>query len=74
MPDPERKLLCPECEKEVSAEVEFCPSCQFPLATWLLRKRLTAAEKKEAERTEVEVQRKAKEEGQIKPKRFLEHI
>lgn len=46
MPEPPKKVLCPECDKEVPAEAKECPFCKLDLeATFGLARMLRAATK-----------------------------
>ncbi len=67
MPDAKKKT-CPECEKEIDASAEECPSCKFPLVTFGAYMRMRAAERKqrEAEQAERSAAEKANDEARRK--------
>lgn len=52
MPDPPKKTLCPECEKEIPADAKECGFCHFDLESFQPFKRLMNAFVKDSQRSD----------------------
>ena len=66
MPDDKKKIICPDCGKEVETDDE-CSECGYPLRFHNYRQRVRAVEKREQEKAEQEANKNKKPE----PKRRI---
>lgn len=61
MPE-DKKILCPDCEKEIADVHDDCPHCDYPIRFHNARSRVKALEKRQADAQaqEEEKQKKSK--------------